>query len=176
PDLYLHEIQQILERYHRISVCESTVWLSLKQWGFTHKKVCITHIYDYIPHLGTIWVCIIKLNSLFLLMRQDAITILPHAPMAGHHLVTELVVRIFSCKALSVYSILPALTIEGMLHVNIQQGAYTTATFNDFIWSLLPRCRRNNGHTMETHYGNMPDKSQKPHTTSRYENIEGPEF
>jgi hypothetical protein len=57
---------------------------------------------NYVPHLGTIWVCIIKLNSLFSLMRQDAIATLLHAPMAGHHLVTEHVAGTSLCKALSV--------------------------------------------------------------------------
>ncbi|KAF8333121.1 uncharacterized protein EI90DRAFT_2888821, partial [Cantharellus anzutake] len=38
------------------------------------------------------------------------------------------------------YSILPALSVEeGILHTNIQEGAYTTATFNDFICSIFPR-------------------------------------
>ena len=37
------------------------------------------------------------------------------------------------------YSVLPALALEGILHVDIQQGAYTTELFNEFISSLFIR-------------------------------------
>ncbi|KIK11608.1 hypothetical protein PISMIDRAFT_31810, partial [Pisolithus microcarpus 441] len=35
------------------------------------------------------------------------------------------------------YSILPALSLDGVLHLDIQECAYTAATFNEFINNLL---------------------------------------
>ncbi|KIK24107.1 hypothetical protein PISMIDRAFT_99415, partial [Pisolithus microcarpus 441] len=35
------------------------------------------------------------------------------------------------------YSILPALSLDGVLHLDVQECAYTAATFNEFINNLL---------------------------------------
>ena len=35
------------------------------------------------------------------------------------------------------YSVLPALALDGILHVDIQEGAYMADLFNDFICSLF---------------------------------------
>ncbi|KAG1855368.1 hypothetical protein DFJ58DRAFT_623165, partial [Suillus subalutaceus] len=35
------------------------------------------------------------------------------------------------------YSILPAISLDGVLHLDIQDHSYTAATFNEFIEGLL---------------------------------------
>lgn len=37
------------------------------------------------------------------------------------------------------YSILPALSLDGILHVNVVEGAFNTETFNRFIAELIER-------------------------------------
>ncbi|KAF8319242.1 uncharacterized protein EI90DRAFT_3132665 [Cantharellus anzutake] len=67
----------------------------------------------------------------------------------------------------------PALLLPGDLQDDTTEQRTLSYPYNPDLRSGLPelrtptsgvllpfRCRRNNGHTMETHYGNMPDKSQ----------------
>jgi len=35
------------------------------------------------------------------------------------------------------YSILPALSLDGILHLDVQDSSYTTVTFNSFVDALL---------------------------------------
>ncbi|KAH7917785.1 hypothetical protein BV22DRAFT_1025768, partial [Leucogyrophana mollusca] len=37
------------------------------------------------------------------------------------------------------YSLLPALSLNGILHASIVEGSFTTARFREFIEGLLPR-------------------------------------
>lgn len=37
------------------------------------------------------------------------------------------------------YSLLPALSLDGILHLSIVEGSFTTATFSEFIEGLLNR-------------------------------------
>ncbi|KAJ7474619.1 Homeodomain-like protein [Mycena galericulata] len=39
PDIYLAELQEVLEDRLGVEVHESTLWRPLKRWGFTMKKV-----------------------------------------------------------------------------------------------------------------------------------------
>jgi hypothetical protein len=39
----------------------------------------------------------------------------------------------------SSYSVLPALSLDGVIHVKIAENAFNTETFNEFIMGLLPK-------------------------------------
>jgi transposase len=41
PDVYLAELQEVLEDRMGVDVHESTIWRSLKRCGFTMKKVTV---------------------------------------------------------------------------------------------------------------------------------------
>jgi hypothetical protein len=89
---------------------------------------------------------------MFILMNQPVTGIQPIGPMPGHQLVTVLVDMIFlsegqgksaTCKIWNFlnkeirYSILPAISLDGVLHLDILTRSWTTEEFRKFIDALL---------------------------------------
>ncbi|KIO19764.1 hypothetical protein M407DRAFT_82390, partial [Tulasnella calospora MUT 4182] len=126
PDIYLHEIQQELLNELGVDASIPTIHQTIKRTGYMLKQV--------IKHLSRTSTTTVNISfesvlsiigtSLFLSMKVHAIDRLPIVVALG------LIVVRFKVLYL-------ALSLDGILHVTVVQGAYTELKFTNFIKGVL---------------------------------------
>lgn len=137
-DIYLDELRGGLEEICGVSVSLPTVWRALQRSGYTMKKLTrvalersVRKRADYIARIG-------HYNSEQLVFVDESAcdrrtTYRGHAwAIKGRRAVR----KAFFTRGKR-YSILPALSLDGILHVSIIEGSFTTSRFADFIEGLL---------------------------------------
>ncbi|QRW12042.1 DDE superfamily endonuclease [Ceratobasidium sp. AG-Ba] len=139
PDMYTRELQDALHHKCGIRVSESTVLRALHLRGFTRKQVSRQaaerdpvdrDLYEWV--IGTAY----RAEQLVFVDESSCDQRTPQRRFAwalsGHRATLQT-----STARGRRYSILPALSLDGILHCVIREGAYTGETFMDFICGLL---------------------------------------
>ncbi|KAI0365301.1 hypothetical protein BV20DRAFT_954619, partial [Pilatotrama ljubarskyi] len=128
-DRFLNKLRVMLEEATGKRCLLSTVWWALQHSGYTMKRVCATQI-------GAHCSCtkcprIIRQNSSFSSTRALATGVHRIAARPGQSEVNGVLGSRF------LFSMLPALSLDGILHLKVVEGSFTTALFADFIAGLL---------------------------------------
>ncbi|KAA1479855.1 hypothetical protein DENSPDRAFT_741025, partial [Dentipellis sp. KUC8613] len=123
-DIYLDEMQATLERRCHTEVSMASIWRALRRSGYTMKRVSFgspvvsacPHFYDRHPRSETL-----------LLYSWSTVSY-------NEMLVIFICINIY-CR----YSLLPAISLDGIMALDIIEGAFTSLTFAEFIDGLLDR-------------------------------------
>lgn len=141
PDASLPELKSLLHQARRVSVSEATISRVLRRRGFTRKRVTRIAL-ERDDDERDLYMADIGLNCngggdklVFVdesaCDRRTSRRPLAWAPMGDHARRRDFFVRGTR------YSILPALCLDGVLHLHVQPYAYDAASFNNFIAGLL---------------------------------------
>ncbi|KIO22585.1 hypothetical protein M407DRAFT_79073, partial [Tulasnella calospora MUT 4182] len=131
PDIYLHEIQKELLSELGIDASIPTIHRAIKSAGYTLKQVLqVRKQLNGMCAADFGWVHFIDKTSLFSSMKVHVIEGLPIAAAPGRSLVPGLSGMLILYGA-------SALSLHGVLHVTVIQGAYTEAKFMNFIKGVL---------------------------------------
>ncbi|KAE9407706.1 hypothetical protein BT96DRAFT_933133 [Gymnopus androsaceus JB14] len=104
PDLFLKELQEQLFEARGVEASQRCIHTSLKRCGFTRKEI-----------------------NWSLLTNEPITGIQQSGNTPGHQLEQEL------DDMITLYLMLPALSLDGILHLDVQDQPYTGASFNTFI-------------------------------------------
>jgi len=139
PDVYLDEIRELIEERCGTEVSELTIWRTLRRCGFTMKKLTrealersaakrssfrYTWGTKYTPQ-QTVFVDESSFD------RRTSIRNRAWA-LSGQRAIR----KCFFVRGRR-YSLLPALSLDGILHAKVVEGSFTAARFRDFIEGLL---------------------------------------
>ncbi|KJA17558.1 hypothetical protein HYPSUDRAFT_146386, partial [Hypholoma sublateritium FD-334 SS-4] len=139
PDAYLDEMQELLETRQGVAVSKSSVWRALMRSGYTMKKLTRDALernemkralyrekcgYEYTPEQ-----LVFVDESSF--DRQTSIRGKAWA-ISGHRAVRNT----FFVRGRR-YSLLPALSLSGVLVAKVVEGSFTSHRFHEFISHLL---------------------------------------
>jgi len=139
PDLYLRELQQMLFEARGVLVSEVCIERSLKRRGFT-RKIVTRPALERNEELRAAYLIRVGLNY-----RADQLVFVDEA--ANNRNTTK---RKYAWSPTGTrarrhdyfvrgkrYSMLPALSLNGILHLDVREQSYTGASFNAFIDGLL---------------------------------------
>ncbi|KIL55693.1 hypothetical protein M378DRAFT_17709 [Amanita muscaria Koide BX008] len=139
PEIYLDEMQEIMEDRLGVDVSESTIWRALRRSGFTLKKLTRQALERS---------AIKRARFRYQCGRQYTPEQIVFVDESSFDRRTSLRGRAWALRGQRAvrksffvrgkrYSLLPALSLEGMLHVKIVEGSFTTVLFEEFIDGLL---------------------------------------
>ncbi|KAF8186614.1 hypothetical protein K438DRAFT_1513718, partial [Mycena galopus ATCC 62051] len=135
-DTYLDELQESLGAICGAEASQATIWRTLRRCGYRMKKRVSQKTNTIQTPFGNgseVWSrgCNSKQSSLYLSMRVLLIDG-PHTEV-----MPGLSVVIVPSERLFLYSILPALSLDGIIAVDIVEGSLNTIRFARFIDGLL---------------------------------------
>jgi len=138
PDIYIDEIQSKLWEKRRLRVSISTIWQAIGRCGFTRKKLSAAAMERNEMK---------RSHFLFDIGEFDPKQLVFVDKSACNKRTTHRgygwAIKGERCKKLQCfvrgkrYSILPALSLSGFLHVKVREGSFTTSSFEEFIDDLL---------------------------------------
>jgi len=140
PDIYLDELVEELQRQHNISVSVATMSRTLKLLGLTNKRLS-KHAEERCEETRRAFQFAISDEPPERLVFVDecAVNILTTYRLNGWSMKG----RRSNKRALfgrgNRYSVLPALSLEGIIYATIKQGSFDGEAFITFLRGLLPR-------------------------------------
>ncbi|KZP21980.1 hypothetical protein FIBSPDRAFT_664694, partial [Athelia psychrophila] len=127
PDVYLDEMRELLEKRRGTAVNDSTIWRALKRSGFTMKKISRRNARPTAISMAPNT----RQNRQSSLTKAHLTDVQPYVVVLGLFRVNKLRGKP------SFYSLLPALSLDGILYAKVVEGSFTTALFRDFLEGLL---------------------------------------
>lgn len=156
PDVQLSTLLQLLKVQRGVSVDKSTIWRSLHRAGYSRKKVSISALEQneetrcqYLLTVGLDFLA----EQLVFVDESACNRVTARRPYAwslvgtcarrhdyfirGKRRVSSVSCGFMFHSFFQRYSILPAMSLDGILHLAIQDSPYTALQFNSFIEALL---------------------------------------
>ncbi|KAF7337735.1 DDE family endonuclease [Mycena sanguinolenta] len=141
-DQYLDELQQTLAETCGRYVSLSTIWRALKRSGYTMMKLTRKAIERsalkrarYTFHVGLYYLP----YQLVFVDESSCDRRTSYRGKAWAIIGQRAVRKAFFCARKTVYSVLPAISLDGILWVDIVEGSFNSESFEQFIDGLLDR-------------------------------------
>jgi len=138
PDLYLDELQEMLQATCGTDISRATVWRTLCRYGFTMKKITRIAVersaqkrLEYLTRIGAY-----TAEQLVFVDESSVDRRTTYRGRAWSIRGTKAQRKAFFVRGRR-YSVLPALSLEGILHCSVVEGSFCTESFTKFISGLL---------------------------------------
>ncbi|KIJ52296.1 hypothetical protein M422DRAFT_89347, partial [Sphaerobolus stellatus SS14] len=140
-DVYLDELQEMLKQRCGKKVSVSTIWRAFSQAGFTMKKItkvacehCAQKQAEYVQCIGSNY-----LSEQLVFVDESSFNQRTTYRGYGWALTGQRAVRKAFFLQGKRYSVLPAISLDGIIFVKVVEGSFNTELFTDFIEGLLHR-------------------------------------